>query len=59
MKLKIFVNDVLFKTVTVPGDSYNPAAFWPDIEQAKASGELANFNLNADGSYSVRIEKTK
>jgi hypothetical protein len=58
MKLKIFVNEVLWKSVTVPGDSYNPAEFWPLIEADKNSGQLANFNLNEDGSYSIRIEKS-
>jgi hypothetical protein len=58
MKLKIFVNEVLWKSVTVSGDSYNPATFWPQIEADKQAGLLVNFNLSDEGGYSVRIEKS-
>ena len=56
MKVKIYVNEVLYKTVTIPGETYNPADFWPQIEADKKAGALANFGIK-DSGYSVRIEK--
>ena len=55
MQLKIFINDVLYKTVTVPGEMYNPATFWPQIEADKEAGLLANFGINE--GMAIRIEK--
>lgn len=45
MQLKIYINNKLYKTVTVPGTTYNPAFIWPEIETDRDSGMLSSFNL--------------
>jgi len=55
MQVNIFINDKLYKTVTVEGDTYNPSQFWPQIQADKDAGLLAVYNI--DRKLSVRYEK--
>jgi hypothetical protein len=55
MQLKVFINDKLYKIVTVTEDTYNPNFIWPEIEADRDSGLLTTFNLNK--GLSIRYEK--
>jgi hypothetical protein len=55
MQLKVFINDKLYKTVTVPGTTYNPNFIWPEIEADRDSGLLNSFDL--EKGLSIRYEK--
>jgi len=55
MQLNVFINNKLYKTVTVPGTTYDPGFIWPEIEADKASGLLDSFGL-AQG-LAIRYEK--
>ena len=57
MKINIFINDKLYKTVTVQGDSYNPMSIYPQIEEDKKSGLLNAYNVSEQ--LSIRVEKVK
>lgn len=57
MQVKIFINDKLYKTVTVDGDKYEPNSYWPQIQADKEAGLLSSFNVNE--SMSVRFETVK
>ena len=62
MKVKVFINDTLYKTVTLPTESYNPAFVWPQIQADKEAGLLTQFGVPPnfgpeDGKFAVRIEK--
>ena len=57
MQLKVFINNKLYKTVTVPGNTYNPNFIWPEIEADRDSGLLTTFNLNK--GLSIRYEKVE
>ena len=58
MKVKIYINDKLYKTETVTGESYNPGFIWPQIQADKDAGLLTTF-ANPDGTLAIRIEKSK
>lgn len=58
MQVKIFINEKLYKTQTVTGESYNPGFVWPQIQADKEAGLLSTF-IGADGKLSIRIEKSK
>jgi hypothetical protein len=45
MQIKIFINDKLYKTVTVEGEKYDPNSFWPQIKADKEAGLLNSFNI--------------
>ena len=45
MQIKIFINDKLYKTVTVEGDKYEPALFFKQINLDKEAGLLNSFNI--------------
>ncbi len=47
-QLKIFINDKLYKTVTLDSDKYEPTWYWPQINADKEAGLLNTFNV-ADG----------
>jgi hypothetical protein len=55
MQLKVFINDTLYKTVTVPGTTYNPNFIWPEIEADRDSGLLNSFDLTK--GLKIRYEK--
>ena len=55
MKLKIYINDKLYKTVKVQGDRYDPAFIWPEIEADRDSGLLNGFDLSQ--GMKLRFEK--
>jgi len=55
MQIKVFINDKLYKIVTVTEDTYNPNFIWPEIEADRDSGLLTTFNLNK--GLSIRYEK--
>jgi len=57
MKINIFINDKLYKTLNVQGDSYNPMSIWPQIEADKESGLLSMYNISEQ--LSIRVEKVK
>lgn len=44
-QLKIFINDKLYKTVTLDNDKYEPAWYWPQIKADKEAGLLNSFNV--------------
>lgn len=54
MQVKIFINEKLYKTVTVPGTTYEPGAFWKQIFADKEAGLLNSFNISE--KMSVRYE---
>lgn len=57
MKYNIFINDKLYKTITVQGDNYNPMSIWPQIEEDKKSGLLSTYNVGQQ--LSIKVEKAK
>lgn len=57
MKINIFINEKLYKTITVEGDSYDPMSIYPQIEADKTSGLLDMFNITEQ--LSIRVEKVK
>jgi hypothetical protein len=57
MKFNIFINDKLYKTISVQGDTYNPMTIYPQIEADKQSGLLSTFNVSEQ--LSIRVEKVK
>ena len=57
MKLKIYINNKLYKTITVEGTSYDPRFIWPEIQADRDSGLLASFDL--DKGLNVRYEKVE
>lgn len=55
MQLKVFINDKLYKTVIVPGNTYKPNFIWPEIEADRDSGLLNSFDLSK--GLKIRYEK--
>jgi hypothetical protein len=55
MKVKVYINNKLYKTITVEGGSYDPRFIWPEIQADRDSGLLASFNL--EQGLSIRYEK--
>jgi len=45
MKIEILINDKIYKTVTVTGESYQPRDYWTQINSDKANGLLGAFNI--------------
>jgi hypothetical protein len=45
MQVKIFINDKLWKTVPVEGDSYQPNLFWKEMKAEKDAGLLSSFDV--------------
>ncbi len=45
MRVKILINDKIYKPITVTGDSYQPKDYWQEINIAKANGLLSDFNV--------------
>jgi len=57
MKLKVYINNKLYKTISLEGNSYDPRFIWPEIQADRDSGLLASFNL--EQGLSVRYEKVE
>jgi uncharacterized membrane-anchored protein len=57
MQVKIFINEKLYKTVTVEGKTYNPADYWPQMQADKEAGLLNSFNIQ--DTMGVRFETVK
>jgi len=57
MQVKIFINEKLYKTVTVEGKTYNPADYWPQMQADKEAGLLNSFNIQE--TMGVRFEAVK
>jgi hypothetical protein len=57
MKINIFINDKLYKTVTVQDETYNPMKLWPQIEADKQSGLLDMYNTGQ--GLAIKVEKVK
>ena len=57
MQVKIFINEKLYKTVTVEGTQYDPNKYWGQILEDKESGALASYNV--DQQLSVKFEPVK
>jgi hypothetical protein len=55
MQLKVYINNKLYRTVTVEGDSYQPNFIWPEIQIDRDSGMLSSFDLSK--GLSIRYEK--
>ena len=55
MKLKIYINNKLYKTVRVLGDRYDPAFIWPELQADRDSGLLNGFDLSQ--GIKLRFEK--
>lgn len=47
MQLKIYINDKIWKTVTLETETYEPNDFWPLIQAEKEQGLLDDFNLES------------
>jgi len=55
MQLKVYINNKLYKTVNIEGDSYNPAFIWPEIEADRDSGMLMSYDLGK--GLAIRYER--
>jgi hypothetical protein len=55
MQLNVYINEQLYKSITIDGDTYQPGFIYPQIEADKASGLLNAFDLSK--GLSVRYEK--
>jgi hypothetical protein len=55
-QLKIFINDKLYKTVTLDSDNYEPSSYWPQINADKQAGLLNTFNI--EESMKVEFRKS-
>jgi hypothetical protein len=45
MQVEILINDKIYKTVTVTGESYQPRDYWPQINSDKENGLLTSFDI--------------
>jgi hypothetical protein len=57
MQVKIFINDKLYKTVTVEGKTYDPASYWPQMQADKDAGLLNSFNIQEKMAVSFQPVK--
>lgn len=55
-QLKIFINDKLYKTVSLDSDKYEPSSYWPQINADKQAGLLNTFNI--EESMKVEFRKS-
>ena len=56
MDIKIYINDKLYRSVTVEGEKYNPADYWPQIERDKEAGLLNSFNIQETMKVEFRVQ---
>jgi len=45
MQLKIYINDKIWKTVTLDTETYNPNDYWRQLAADKEAGLLNSFNV--------------
>ena len=58
MQVKIYINDKLYRTVTVDDDKeYAPNDYWHQIDADKAAGLLESYNI--ENKFGVRFEPVK
>jgi len=57
MQVKIFINEKLYKTVTVEDEKYNPNIYWAQIQADKEAGILDSYNIH--NKFGVRFEPVK
>ena len=58
MQVKIYINDKLYRTVTVEDEEkYSPNDYWAQIEADKNSGVLDSYNI--ENKFGVRFEPVK
>ena len=55
MLLRIYINDRLYKTITVDSDRYDPKVIYEEIMIDKQSGLLSSFHL--ENGMAIRYEK--
>lgn len=55
MQLNVYINEQLYKSITIDGDTYQPGFIYPQIEADKASGLLNAFDLSK--GLAVRYER--
>ena len=46
MQLEIYINEKLWKTVTLESENYQPSDYWMQINHEKQQGMLSSFNLD-------------
>jgi len=46
MQLEIYINEKLWKTVTLDSENYQPSDYWMQINYEKQQGMLSSFNLD-------------
>ena len=54
MQVKIYINDKLYRTITVEGEKYEPNQYWGIIEADKNAGLLDTYKI--DEKFGVRFE---
>ena len=45
MQIQILINEIIYKTITIEGDTYQPGDYWAQITSDKANGLLRSFNI--------------
>jgi hypothetical protein len=55
MQLQIYINNKLYRTVTLETESYRPDFIWPEIQADRDSGMLTSFDLSK--GLAIRYEK--
>ena len=46
MQLEIYINEKLWKTVTLANENYQPAEYWLQITNERQQGLLSSYNLD-------------
>jgi hypothetical protein len=55
MQVKIYINDKLYRTVTVEdGQKYEPNKYWAQIQADKEAGLLDNYGIQ--NKFGIRFE---
>ena len=57
MQVKIYINDKLYRTVTVEDEKYNPNIYWLQIDADKEAGLLESYGI--DKKFAVRFQPVK
>jgi len=58
MKINLYVNDKLYKTVTVQGNSYKHSEYIAHIQEDQKSGLLQKYDIGPDDQLKIRVEKS-
>lgn len=57
MQVKIYINDKLYRTVTVDDERYDPNQYWEQIQIDRDAGVLDTYNIQ--NRFGVRFEPVK